>query len=59
MALGFAALAACSPPAAKQEPAAQGASDCAARAERTWTANGATYAVTIATTGATCAEAQA
>lgn len=60
--LGLAvALAACSPPAAKTEPAPapQAAADCAASAARTWTAGGVSYAVTIATTGATCAEAQA
>lgn len=61
-AFALAALAACSPPAAKTEtaPAPQAAANgCAAAAARTWTAGGIAYAVTIATTGATCADAQA
>lgn len=61
-AFALAALAACGPPAAKTEtaPASQAtANDCAATAARTWTAGGVAYAVTIATSGATCADAQA
>jgi len=50
---------ACTPPAAKAPATANAGAGCAAQAARTWAADGTAYAVSIATTGATCAEATA
>jgi len=55
--------ASCTPPAPGKATAeaakATVAGGCAASAARSWTADGVTYAVTIAATGASCATAQA
>jgi len=50
---------ACTPPSTKTPALAEAGAGCAAQAARTWDAGGKAYAVAIATSGATCAEATA